>query len=106
MSDLTRRRMEALSVEWEASDESRTAFARRHGVTVSKWDYWRRRVRQPRGGDRRAGALSPVHVVSDEDEPEARAIEVTLRSGERLTIPHGVSAELLRTVVSALRAPC
>ena len=98
--------MERLIQAWEASDESRTAFARRHGLTVSKWDYWRRRVRERRDTDRPPLALAPVHVVADPAVTHGPAIELTLPSGERLTIADGVSAELVRTVLSSLRVPC
>lgn len=44
-TDLSRR-MSRLVRAWERSGESRRAFARRHGLTVSQFDYWKRRVRR------------------------------------------------------------
>jgi flavin-dependent dehydrogenase len=48
----------------------------------------------------------PVQVVSDAPRPVAGAIEVVLVSGERLTLPAGVSSDQVRVVLAALRAPC
>ncbi len=40
----TRDRMLALVRRWETSGETRRAFAQRHGVTLSCFDFWRRQA--------------------------------------------------------------
>jgi hypothetical protein len=98
-----RRRMETLVRQWETSGESRRAFARRHGLTVSRFDYWKRQVRQ---ASPEAVAFAPVRVL-EEGEPRAgRSVEVVLASGDRIVVPAGASVDLLRTVLAALRASC
>ena len=49
--------------------------------------------------------FAPVHVISD-PAPMPAAIELVLVSGERLTIPAGVSSAHVRAVLAALRTPC
>jgi hypothetical protein len=39
-----RQPMATLVRQWETSDEPRRAFARRPGLTVSQFDYWKRQV--------------------------------------------------------------
>lgn len=87
--------------KWETSQESQAVFARRHGVSVSKLAYWTRRFRREE-----STTLAPLHVVGTLEPAAAGAIEVTLATGERLTIREGTSAELVRTVVSTLRPSC
>jgi hypothetical protein len=50
--------------------------------------------------------FAPVQVVSDPAPLPTAAIELVLISGERLTIPAGVSSAHLRVVLAARRAPC
>jgi hypothetical protein len=97
--------MAALVRAWEIGSESRHAFARRHGLTVARFDYWKRRVRQAAPAEAPVSFV-PVQVVSDAPRPVAGAIEVVLVSGERLTLPAGVSSDQVRVVLAALRAPC
>ena len=100
----TRRRMAALVRQWEASSEPREVFARRHGLSVGSFDYWKRRLREASADVPRV-TFAPVHVVAD-PAPRPAAIELVLVSGERLTIPAGASSADLRAVLTALRAPC
>jgi hypothetical protein len=97
--------MTALVRQWEMGSESRQAFAQRHGLTVACFDYWKRRVRQVATTEPRV-TFAPVQVVSDAPVRVSGAIEVVLVSGERLTIPDGVSSDLVRVVLAALRAAC
>jgi hypothetical protein len=97
--------MLALVREWETSGETRRAFVRRHGVTLSCFDYWRRQVLDGRQEDR-AVAFAPVRVVADDTATGAGVIEVVLASGERVVIREGASGDLVRTVVAALRTSC
>lgn len=88
---------------WERSGEPRRAFARRHGLTVSQFDYWKRRVRRTAI----APTLVPVQVLPEPEAPRASAaIELALPGGARLTIPDGVSAATLQTVLTAVRTAC
>ena len=105
-SDRIRRQMRRLVQEWERSEESRAEFARRHGLRVSKLAYWTRRLRHEVAADPPAVMLAPVHVVAGPTATGAGSIEVTLPSGEQLVLHEGVSAELVRTVVSTLRSSC
>ena len=105
-SDQTRHRMRAVVREWEASDGCREVFARRHGLTVSKLAYWTRRLRRDASMETPSVALAPVHVVTVSDRTDAGTIDLTLASGDRLTIHEGVSTDLLRTVLATLRPPC
>ena len=104
-SGRTRRKMQTLVRQWAASDEPRHVFARRHGLTVSQFDYWKRQVRQLPSTDT-ALAFAPVRVLTDGDPAVGGTIELVLTSGERLIMRDGISTELVRTVVSALRASC
>jgi hypothetical protein len=72
---------------------------------VARFDYWKRRVRQA-VPVKAPVSFVPVQVVSDAPRPVAGAIEIVLVSGERLTIPAGVSSDQVRVVLAALRAPC
>ncbi|MGH9384257.1 MAG: IS66 family insertion sequence element accessory protein TnpA [Vicinamibacterales bacterium] len=103
--DRTRRKMQALVRQWEASDEPRQAFAQRHGLTVSQFDYWKRLVRQILLSES-LPAFAPVRVLTDRDTAVGGTMEWVLTSGERLIIRDSLSPELVRTVVSALRASC
>ena len=97
--------MATLVRQWETSSESRQVFARRHGLTVARFDYWKRRVRQAAVDEPRV-TFAPVQVVSDLTPRGAAAIELVLVSGERLTIPAGVSVDHVRVVLAALHAAC
>lgn len=104
ITDRARQRRAALVRQWEASGEPRRAFARRHGLTLSQFDAWKRQVR--RDGAKQGMGFAPVHLVTASEMSNGGVIDVTLASGERLTIHAGVSVDLLRTVVTALRPSC
>jgi len=97
------RKMTALVQQWERSTETRARFARRHGVTLATFEYWKRRVRRATAP---VPTFAPVTLVADQAAPAPRAIAVVLVSGERLTTGEGVSGELVRAVVAALRVSC
>jgi transposase-like protein len=101
----TRRGMTALVRQWEAGGETREAFARRHGLTVSQLDYWKRQVRQAEPSDA-AVRFTAVRVRDDQPTPARDRVEVVLRTGERIVVRDGASIDLLRTVLAALRASC
>jgi transposase-like protein len=95
--------MVALVRQWEQSAETREAFARRHGLTLATFEYWKRRVR--REASTAPGAtFAPVQLVSDtRSSPGSSSVDVVLNGGERLTIHEGVSVDLLRAVLVTLR---
>jgi hypothetical protein len=105
MGNRTRGRMLALVRRWETSGETRRVFARRHGVTLSCFDYWRRQVLEAREA-KPPPSFAPVRLLTDDPAPAGGLIEVVLGSGERVVIRDGASVDLVRTVVSALRASC
>ncbi len=104
-SERMRRRMAALVRQWDASGETRDVFARRHGLTVSQWDYWKRQVRQASSEDA-AVSFTPVRVLPEVDTRAGHSLEVVLTSGDRIVVHDGTSGDLLRRVLTALRAAC
>ena len=97
--------MAALVRAWETSGETREAFARRHGLTRWQLDYWKRQVRQATS-DTATVSFAPVRVLADVPRPAGDGVEVVLGSGERIVVHAGASVDLLRTVLTALRASC
>lgn len=100
MLDLVRR--------WRESGTTAKVFAQEHGVTPWTLYYWRSQLPPKERAKRRRArrvTLAPVHVVPS---PEATGgdLEVLLGSGDRVRVPAGTSAELLRRVVQVLRAGC
>jgi len=92
-------RMRRLVARWRASEESGASFAQRHGVTPWAFWYWCRKVTEESAAA--APPLVPVHVL----EPDGSAgVEVVLSSGDRVKVTAGASADLVRTVVAALRS--
>jgi transposase-like protein len=87
----------------EASGMTTAAFARRHGTTAGRLQYWRKRLQENEaGGD---GRLLPVKVV----EPgQARLVErapgrvVLVEDGLRVEM-EGMSAEWVATLIRLLR---
>ena len=87
----TRQRMAMLVRQWETSDEPRRAFAQRHGLTVSQFDYWKRQVRRE-GTSGATLDFAPVQVIDAHASARASAcVEVMLRDGAHLVI-HGKSS--------------
>jgi transposase-like protein len=105
-----RSQMLELAREWVESGAKAHAFAQEHGVTPWQLYYWRNRIgsqtrqRRRRRRSRRV-TLAPVHVLPTA-EGRGGDLEVVLVSGERVTVRNGVSVDLVRAVVAALRAPC
>jgi hypothetical protein len=97
--------MMSLVRQWETSSDSRQVFVRRHGLTVGCLDYWKRRVREAAAEKPRV-RFAPLEVLPDRTPRVAAAIEVVLVSGERVTIPDGVSCDQVRVVLAALRSVC
>jgi transposase len=100
------RKMARLVAQWRTSGESQAGFARRHGVAPWTLWYWCRKLTDSSPGGPARPAFVPVQVVPEPAPPTAATIEVVLVSGERLTIPEGVSSDRVRAVLAALRSAC
>lgn len=99
----TREEMTRVVERFRASGRTRREFARAAGITLSKLDYWTRRVPRRNGrGAARAARFLPVQQRVD-GAAGALDLEIVLASGERLLVGERVSGERLREVVAALR---
>lgn len=102
----TAARMTRLVGRWRASGESGARFARRHRIPAWTFWYWCRKLAADRSVES-PGALPatfvPVRVAPESDAP---VIEVLLSSGERLRVHAGAPPEVVRAVLTALRAAC
>ena len=101
--DETRRRMTRLVQRWHASTETQAEFADRHQLSLAKFRYWIRRVGAR--DSRAAVTFAPVAVVASA-AADPGVVELVLPRGERVIVREGVSVDLIRTVVAALRASC
>ncbi len=100
----TRERMSRLIEAWKSSGRSAASFAAEHGVTRAKFEYWKGRLKGP--GENRKALSAPSFVPVQLIGPGAAALEVVLRTGDRLLIRDGFSVEILREVLRALRGGC
>jgi hypothetical protein len=97
--------MARLVAQWRKSHESQASFARRHHIPTWTCSYWCRKVAQET--DLVAPDPAPAFVPVDAaPPPPAPAIEVMLRSGERLPIGADAPPALVHTVLTTLRAAC
>jgi hypothetical protein len=105
ISKRTPARMARLVAQWRASGESRARFARRHHLPAWTFWYWCRKLatEPTESDDTLPATFVPVRMAV---EPDASVIEIVWSSGERLHVRPGASADLVRAVVTALRAPC
>lgn len=94
-----RRRMTTLARQWPSSGATQAVFAARHGVSATKLRYWLRRAASKTTGP---VAFTPVQVIAPAPD-DVGAIEIVLRSGERVVVPPCVSPEFLRRVLTTLR---
>jgi transposase-like protein len=110
--EINRRKMTALVARWVKSGATLSAFARSHGITRDKLQYWVRRLKARKGagrsGRRRvarkaAVSFSPVHVVA---APVGAALEVVLPDGVRVSVDRGAAPDLAVVVIEALRRAC
>ena len=98
--------MTRLVAQWRTSGTSRASFARRRHIPAWTFWYWCHKLSaEPHTGSDVAppARFVPVQVAVDAEAP---MIEIVLTGGERLHVRSGVSAELVRAVVTALRPPC
>jgi hypothetical protein len=98
--------MARLVASWRASGASRAGFARRHHLPAWTFWYWCRKLSaeaRTEAAAARPTTFVPVRVAVEADVP---VIEIVLSGGERLHVRPGASADLVRTVVTALRSSC
>jgi hypothetical protein len=101
----TATRMARLVTEWRRTKESQASFARRHHIPTWTFWYWCRKLALET--DVGAPDPAPAFVAVDvAPSPPAAAIEVVLRSGERLQIGADAPPALVHTVLTTLRAAC
>jgi hypothetical protein len=102
--DTTRRQMTALVRRWGTSGETQAVFAQQHGVSLAKFRYWQQRMDcEPASVE--AVTFTPVQVVDSMGRAPG-VIDVALTTGERVVVQAGASPDLVRAVLSALRAAC
>lgn len=103
-----RARMERLVWRWRQSRQCLSSFARQHGVTRDKLQYWSRKLSPSSGhvtARREPSALVPVQLVGGTSDREA-ALEVVLAGGDRVLLRAAVPLELVEGVISILRQRC
>ena len=88
---------------WQRSGLSAAGFCRREGIQARRLSYWKRVVGVKPEQRASRTRMAPVQVV---DLGLAASIEVVLNGGERVVVREGVSPELLREVLTALRERC
>jgi len=102
----TSARMARLVRQWRQSGESQASFARHHQIPTWTFWYWCRKLAaepKPTRDDVPAPTFVPVRMATDTPAP---VIEIVLSGGERLHIRAEASADLVRAVMTALRARC
>ena len=104
-SPRTPARMARLVAQWRRTNESQAGFARRHHVPTWTFWYWCRKLAREAAtpAPKAAPAFIPVEVTAP---PSTPAIEIVLRSGERLHIGPDASPTLVQTVLTTLRSAC
>jgi len=89
---------------WQRSGLSAAGFCRREGIQARRLSYWKRVVGVKPEQRASRTRMAPVQVI--DLGLAAASIEVVLGGGERLVVREGVSPELLREVLTALRERC
>ena len=95
---------------WERSGLSAARFCRRHGIPGHRLSYWMRALGRDPGGNAKDGSalrgdFAPIRLV-DLDASAGGSLEVVLASGDRLVLREGVSRDLVRETLAALRERC
>ena len=105
-SKRTAARMTRVVARWRASGESGAGVARRHRIPAWTFWYWCRK----RAADRSVESPGPVPAtfvpVRVAPESDAPVIEILFSSGERLQVRAGAPPEVVRAVLTAVRAVC
>ena len=94
--------MRELIAEFETSGESQVGFCRGHGLALSTFLYWRRRIR----GASQAGARSAFVELQVVSGKAGAGVEIALPGGAVAKIGLDASEELIRRVLRAAGAPC
>ena len=79
--------------------------ARRCGQPAWKLRWWRKRLERTRSAETAGRAFVAVELT-DAPSSTAAALDVTTRSGHRVSVPAGFDPEHLRRVLRALEASC
>lgn len=82
---------------WRASGESQVSYCRAHGLSRHAFQYWKHSLEG--GGSRGFVELSR----STTPYPGGVVIEILIEDPVRMRVPHGVTAEQLRTVFRAVK---
>jgi transposase-like protein len=98
VAETRRKYWRKLIAEQQASGQKALAFCREHGISQYSFYKWRQRLRQ--GAEPQFAVLEVTPAASA--NPDS-ALELILRSGERLHIGNQVAAETLRMVLEAVR---
>ena len=105
-SKQTPTRMARLVAQWQQSGESQSSFARRHRISGWTFWYWCRKLADAPEADHESTPTTtfvPVHLA---EAPVTPVVDIVVPGGEQLHVRAGASADLLRAVVTALRAGC
>lgn len=89
--------------EQEASGQTAQAFCRERGLCAHTFYHWRKRLLKVR----RAPQFALVKAIGTQPPaatPASSALELIFVTGERLRIPQGADAAMLRLTLDALRA--
>ena len=96
-----RERRAAILAEFDRSAMSGAAFARRHGIKYTTFNYW---LRERREAEREPGRLELVEVeAAAPTAPEAgRCLAVALPGGARIEVRDEAQARLAAALLRAL----
>jgi len=106
MAQATRRgrEMARLVARWERSGLTQAAFARRIGMPVATFTWWRHRLGRAASAARPRPRPAFTEVVHAAPPPGVEA-EVVLRNGRVVRVPLHGDAGAVRRLVEALEAP-
>ena len=100
-------RMARLVARWRRSGESGAGFARRHHVHPWTFWYWCRKLpTEPRLASTTASKAASFVPVQMTVEADAAVVEIVFSGGDRVQVRGAASADLVRSVVVAMRSAC
>ena len=106
------RKWQGLLQAWRRSGHSQSEFCRRQGVSLSTFNYRKRRLERAEAAAGKAATTSsfvPVRVLDQAVPGVVQHIEVRLSNGRRLRCRADLPGEVLRRLATALEAdgaPC
>lgn len=83
---------------WEKSGSSQREFCRRHGLAISTFSYWRRKL----SASARTGLDSLVAIQNKPAAPR-QPVKISLGNSSSIIVEFDFNPELLLTVISALQ---